>query len=1064
MPERFASAMENLLDFSNILNASIAASWMVLAVIILRYLLKKAPRWTHVALWGLVAVRMLLPFSIESAFSLIPSKETIPHEILAYEGTQLKESAFLDVVSNPVFSGSVTAELGKTVDRVQISLVKMNLIWIVGIAVLLLYTAASYWRLRRRVSEATILRGNIYQSENIASPFVLGITKPKIYLPYGINEKDLGHVVAHEQARIRRKDHWWKPLGFFLLTIHWFNPLMWLAYVLLCRDIELACDEKVIKELGDEQRADYTQALVACSVNRRMIAACPLAFGEVGVKARVKSVMNYKKPTFWIIVLSVIACAAVSVCFLTNPVPSIDFGNIESVTVDNVRVSDEAADELTALINSYRRTYFMVGLDDPNSLSRAIQINCANGDFYLLHYQYYSGFSFDPRHAGEDDYRSILTFFKAGEGGQKAWKLEYDFDAALREWLSRYATPSNSSPAVTKWFDYLLEPEEMPWSGRLEINIPAFQDVTFRWYPEKIEAVTEGDITPLYHGMPIWNAYFCDLTGDGLPELCSTYSFGSGMIDNRVIIYDYANGASYELSERGVHDFTLRLSDEDGQLYVEKRSYSGGGLISSGPLVFKDGFIQIHGEATANTNITNIVDPTKDGNFAYDTAMEKFFEDESNEYFFSGIYSQFVIVHYADGTQEDIVTALNNGRATLADLDRFDIRYWAEQKPVDLSSAIISAILDHYNSTDPDGLYHCASFVLLEQVELCFDSNPPVPNQVIVYGMALHEKFSFAEETIREVESRYIPVKLTFERTENEGVTLLDAWFPDLRYNSWDEYSEAVYEQFVIHSDDLATSVLYAIQDNLYLVQLKQECYKQAVAYIGIDTTPILEDLLSVIESSPLYFSSPGSYIDAHPDEYQELLYYGDITLQYIFSRFLEGDQIGLRGHIMRALLDDLAPEAQLRLYAMTGQEYFDEWKAAAIRVSEQHDMEWIKENQRTIWILLHMIVDDDAVEMPTGDTLTDVATPKLTMRTLRSLVDRYGEDLTWDTFDTYYSEEIISDLYAIRYPVDTDYYLLIIGNPEESPVGVRLVSAHAPDRFIDIRTDSIDAFINATN
>ena len=320
MPEWFASTIEKLLDFSNILNASIAASWMVLAVIILRYLLKKAPRWTHVALWGLVAVRMLLPFSIESAFSLIPSKETVPREILVYEGTRLQESAFLDVVSNPVFSGSVTVELGETVDRVQISLVKMNLIWIMGIAVLLLYTAVSYWRLRRRVSEATILRGNIYQSENVASPFVLGLIRPRIYLPYGMNEQDLGHVVAHEQAHIRRRDHWWKPLGFFLLTIHWFNPLMWMAYVLLCRDIELACDEKVIKELGDEQRADYTQALVVCSVSRRSIAACPLAFGEVGVKERVKSVMNYKKPAFWIIAVSVITCAVVAICFLTNPV------------------------------------------------------------------------------------------------------------------------------------------------------------------------------------------------------------------------------------------------------------------------------------------------------------------------------------------------------------------------------------------------------------------------------------------------------------------------------------------------------------------------------------------------------------------------------------------------------------------------------------------------------------------------------------------------------------------------------------------------------------------------
>lgn len=187
---------------------------------------------------------------------------------------------------------------------------------------LFLYTTVSTLRLRRKVCEAVRLRGNIYQSEQVASPFVLGTFQPRIYLPYRMGSRDQQHVIAHEQAHLRRGDHLWKPLGFLLLTIHWFNPLMWLSYVLLCRDIELACDEKVIKELGFEQRADYMQALVSCSVSRRRIAACPLAFGEIGVKERVKSVMHYKKPTFWIILLVVIACIALVVCFLTDPVDS----------------------------------------------------------------------------------------------------------------------------------------------------------------------------------------------------------------------------------------------------------------------------------------------------------------------------------------------------------------------------------------------------------------------------------------------------------------------------------------------------------------------------------------------------------------------------------------------------------------------------------------------------------------------------------------------------------------------------------------------------------------------
>ena len=306
--------------FLKIINMSISASWLVLAVLILRFVLKKAPKWINVLLWGIVAIRLICPFSFESALSLIPSAETIPLNI-GMDTTPTIDSGInaINNAVNPIISQSNTPMAGASVNPMQITIGIYEYLWIFGMIVLALYTAISYWRLRCKVDTAVRYKDNIFQSENVSSPFVLGIVKPRIYLPFKLDGQNLDHVVAHEQAHIRRKDHWWKPLGFLLLTLHWFNPLLWLAYVLLCRDIELACDEKVIKELGNEQRADYTQALVACSVKRRMIAACPLAFGEVGVKERVRSVMNYKKPAFWIIILAVIACVGVAVCFLTNP-------------------------------------------------------------------------------------------------------------------------------------------------------------------------------------------------------------------------------------------------------------------------------------------------------------------------------------------------------------------------------------------------------------------------------------------------------------------------------------------------------------------------------------------------------------------------------------------------------------------------------------------------------------------------------------------------------------------------------------------------------------------------
>ena len=307
--------------FLKIVNMSISASWVVIAVLTLRFCLKKAPKWVNVLLWGIVAARMVFPFSIESVLSLIPSAETISPTVMMEQTPSVQTGVpALNHVINPVISSSFTPAPGASANPLQIWIPVLAGIWLFGIAALFLYSAVSYWRLRRKVCEAVILRGNIYQSEKVCSPFVLGIIRPKIYLPYHMDSREMDHVIAHEQTHIRRKDHWWKPLGFLLLTTHWFNPLMWLSYILLCRDIELACDEKVIRKMSNEQRADYTQALVACSVDRRLITACPLAFGEIGVKERVKSVMNYKKPAFWIVLASVIVCAVIAVCFLTNPI------------------------------------------------------------------------------------------------------------------------------------------------------------------------------------------------------------------------------------------------------------------------------------------------------------------------------------------------------------------------------------------------------------------------------------------------------------------------------------------------------------------------------------------------------------------------------------------------------------------------------------------------------------------------------------------------------------------------------------------------------------------------
>lgn len=306
--------------FLNVVNMSISASWLVCAVLLLRLLLKKAPKWINVLLWGIVAIRLICPFSFESVLSLIPSSQTINPEIALNSPVIDSGVTIIDNVINPIIGeATISLQPEKSVNLFQFIMPYLAGVWLVGIAALLVYTVISFLRLKSKIGTAVLLRDNIYQSEAVVSPFVLGVIKPKIYLPFNMNGQDMNHVIAHERAHIRRKDHLWKPLGFLILTLHWFNPMVWLGYILLCRDIELACDEKVVKELNNEQRADYSEALLACSVNRRMIAACPLAFGEVGVKDRIKSVLNYKKPAFWVIVTAIILTAVVALCFLTNP-------------------------------------------------------------------------------------------------------------------------------------------------------------------------------------------------------------------------------------------------------------------------------------------------------------------------------------------------------------------------------------------------------------------------------------------------------------------------------------------------------------------------------------------------------------------------------------------------------------------------------------------------------------------------------------------------------------------------------------------------------------------------
>ena len=307
--------------FLKLLNLSISASWLVLAVLVLRLVSKRAPKWVNVLLWGIVALRLMLPFSVESALSLIPSAETVSPAVVQFDPAPTITSGvnIIDNAVNPALSEHFAAAPLASVNPLYVWTYLAGWVWLIGLGAMLLYALASYLRLRRRVSVSLCVRENIYLCDAISSPFILGVVKPRIYLPSGLDEVQRQNVLSHERAHLTRRDHWWKPLGFALLAVYWFNPVLWLAYALLCRDIELACDERVIRTMDESAVKTYSTVLLACSMPRKAVITCPLAFGEVGVKERVKNALRYKKPAFWVVAASVAVCVVVAVCFLTNP-------------------------------------------------------------------------------------------------------------------------------------------------------------------------------------------------------------------------------------------------------------------------------------------------------------------------------------------------------------------------------------------------------------------------------------------------------------------------------------------------------------------------------------------------------------------------------------------------------------------------------------------------------------------------------------------------------------------------------------------------------------------------
>ena len=555
--------------FLKLLNLSISASWLVLVVLALRLVLKRAPKWVNVLLWGMVALRLMLPFSIESALSLIPSAETLSPEVVQFDPapTITSGETIIDNAVNPSLSESFAAAPLASVNPLYVWTYLAGWVWLIGLAAMLLYALVSYLRLRRRVSASIPLRENIYVCDEVPSPFILGIVRPRIYLPSALDEAQRGSVLSHERAHLARRDHWWKPLGFALLAVYWFNPLLWLAYTLLCRDIELACDERVLRGMDAGQVKAYSSALLACSVPRRMIAACPLAFGEVGVGARVKNALRYKKPAFWVVAASVAVCVVVAVCFLTNP---------ERATMKwakSLRVEDVARIELFVMPQAIDKQY--KDLDTEEIAEAVARINKSRG-WYVRSAEPLDGGSTTLYVTTTDGVRHTVV-----NNGNVYLHIDGD---AYRNFHIAWPYIEGNAPLPEDFFEESRE-------TRGEAAEDADRVYTDAWSIRVLDGwEREGD-SPLWRSGAGTGAYFLVTEGSGLDDkLMELYSAGwtlkyfsdhyrctlrEGESGTMLSLYPRPEGGFYQIesywSYEGADKWQVRL--EEGQLKVMEQSF-----------------------------------------------------------------------------------------------------------------------------------------------------------------------------------------------------------------------------------------------------------------------------------------------------------------------------------------------------------------------------------------------------------------------------------------------------------------------------------------------------------
>lgn len=537
--------------FLTILNMSISTGWIVLAVLLLRLIFRKAPAWSRVLLWVLVAVRLICPFSVESVVSILPSGETISTHILTEPVPAVNTGIpFLDGVINTVLGESLAPHVGDSVNPLQVLVPVLAVLWLVGVLAFLAYGVIRYVALARKVSMAVRLRDSIYQTEQVGFPFVLGVRKPKIYLPFSIDPQESEYVIAHEQAHIRRGDPLWKLLGFLFLAIYWFHPLLWVAYGLFCRDVEFACDEKVVKALNPQERADYSQALLNCSVGRQKMGAVPLAFGEVGVQQRVKTILRYKNPRVWIVAGAVVVLVVAAVCLLTNPL-SRDISDLD----------DQLQGFLDMQVAEHNRSQSREA--DFSAVSYDVMDIQKSGDETTLYaWIYYVEYNEEDGRLEKVSASHVPTVITAGKNDSQYELVEY--------WIP--GDGSKFQEDIQEKFPRRLWTRAMDSQRSIQKQQAECEAMAEEWLQDEMEN-SQWDVIPMVQvdGLYYYSTGKEAVSGEGLPEGEITSTVDGSQIPTEDDQSNFGEGFPYRYGEEG----TIEVQMDGKWMVFQHREGSG---------------------------------------------------------------------------------------------------------------------------------------------------------------------------------------------------------------------------------------------------------------------------------------------------------------------------------------------------------------------------------------------------------------------------------------------------------------------------------------------------------